>query len=484
MLRQGTKVALKQQKIMVMKVVDDSEMNITQLVHSTNGTTYTHTVPASSIEAPEGAGEEEIGVPHRFLDSVLKLRMFVSHVGVLFHPPIPACHSLADFVLNCQELGTVESEQLMETEPHDTPLREPAETDQREADESHHTQHLQPSRLNVSAAPATHRERQGGFWRMVTWLARLAASGRRDLVRTPSSPHHSSNSSNSPTAQTSLGEHDGEGGEGRTRTTVLRTPQLSVAAGKDAEVSEDGGGEGGEEGGASSEEGEEGEEGLGEGSLGTWELCVRLMECSLVGDDLADIRRLAAHDLLHIPPGLGDIPACLGDTPGCLAPTSPVTSTLLSPSAGGEGGSGEGDGGGAVTPSAHDHGFRQEEAHEAKRSGMRAREEEAEESPKRLTHEQRQVLRHLAPCGILHPFPLSSCLEALAVSCRHGAGALVFRRCWCSCVSRMRRGEGKRALASSLLASSLSSPPLSPCLLSLLAPLACSLLEGCCCGIV
>jgi hypothetical protein len=181
-----------------------------------------------------------------------------------------------------------------------------------------------------------------------------------------------------------------------------------------------------------------------QGSLGTWELCVRLMECSLVGDDLADIRRLAAHDLPQIPPGLGDIPACLRDTPGCLAPTSPVTSTLLSPTAGGEGVSGEGGAGGAVTPSAHDHGFRQEEAHEAKRSGMGVREEEAEESPNRLTHEQRQVLRHVAHIPLMF------------LSCSHSPclfdTVLVL---W----GRMPRGERPRGL----------SAPLSPRLLSLLA---------------
>ena len=83
--------------------------------------------------------------------------------------------------------------------------------------------------------------------------------------------------------------------------------------------------------------------------------------------------------------------------------------------------------------------------------------EEAEESPNRLTHEQRQVLRHVAPIPLMF------------LCCRHSpclSDTVLVLLCR---MRRMRRGErgqaGSRLLSPrllSLLASSLSLPPLSP----------------------
>ena len=82
---------------------------------------------------------------------------------------------------------------------------------------------------------------------------------------------------------------------------------------------------------------------------------------------------------------------------------------------------------------------------------MGVREEEAEESANRLTHEQRQVLRHVAAISLMF------------LSCSHSPclfdTVLVLVLC-----CRMPRGERPRALSPplSLLGSSLSLPPLSP----------------------
>jgi len=163
--RAGKRLALNVASHGLPAYVDDSDLLVT--------VSGNRTVRAVEVAAPAGVCEEELGLPLALVDHVLRFKMFVQHIGVLFDPPM---HILPLSVSEVYKLC------LNSLEADEAPAAA-AEEEEEEEEERHAGQRAEIGSAHKRRCTSTNtqdsctaRELKGfGFDSILTWLTRLAA---------------------------------------------------------------------------------------------------------------------------------------------------------------------------------------------------------------------------------------------------------------------------------------------------------------------
>jgi hypothetical protein len=166
--RAGKRLALNVASHGLPTYLDDAEILVTVAGN--------RTVRAVEVAAPAGVSEEELGLPLALVDHVLRFKMFVQHIGVLFDPPMDLSPlSVSEVYKLC--LNSVEDDEAPaaaeEGEEGEEGGKEEKHDGRRAAIGCAHT----PSRNTLTQGSGTGaRGLKGlGVDSILTWLTRLAA---------------------------------------------------------------------------------------------------------------------------------------------------------------------------------------------------------------------------------------------------------------------------------------------------------------------
>jgi hypothetical protein len=166
--RAGKRLALNVASHGLPAYLDDADILVTVVGN--------RTVRAVEVAAPAGVSEEELGLPLALVDHVLRFKMFMQHIGVLFDPPMDlSLLSVSEVYKLC--LNSVEDDEAPaaaeEGEEGGGGEEEKKHAGRRAAFGCAH----KPRRTTLTQGSCTGaRELNGlGVDSILTWLTRLAA---------------------------------------------------------------------------------------------------------------------------------------------------------------------------------------------------------------------------------------------------------------------------------------------------------------------